>query len=311
MSSTHFNMQRHRSWKTQVSGGAVISDGGAYQVGFFEVIPHILSGMRLRVGPFLHSMFRSRIHLLLAIGLVALLWQVVILRAQTRGTPPLRGTVVLPDGRPAVGATVVAKAACQNPLGGVVSMGFVKKTVTAGDGTFSFWPFDPDCNRYSFSASKQEDYWLPSDQRLFTDVEPSIPAMDLASLSAVKPIRITLGARGGRIAIRVWDIATARFVHAGLELSRKPVAGKSFQGPELTSTGKDGAALVELFPLGEYEVQVRTYPCGKNEYWASNPRPVSSFAVESAIQLEKTIRIDVRNIKPEASGGRPQSNCKP
>jgi len=170
-----------------------------------------------------------------------------------------------------------------------------EERTAANDGTFSFPVFDPDCNRYRFSASKPSDFWLPSNQNVFTGV-PS------------QPVQIVLGPRGGKVQIQVWDVATDRFIRAQLDISRKTIAGKQF-GSLQTATNLDGSAITELLPSGEYSVKVISYPCANVEYWTSNG-PASSFIVKPETVLRETLRIDIRNIKPRPRfDGHPRPRC--
>lgn len=215
---------------------------------------------------------------------------------QTESAKQLHGKVVFPDGTPAAEATVRATTVCNDDPSYDVHISHSQERTTAEDGTFSFPVFDPDCNRYRFTANKQADYWLPSDISVFTGVPPIVSIIEFSSSAPSQPVHIVLGIRGGKLEIRVWDVATNRFIRAGLYIDRKPVAGKHF-GSVQTETGTDGSAITELVPPGEYTVTVMSYLCGKDEYWTSNG-PVSSFVVGSGTLLKETIRIDVRNIKP-------------
>jgi hypothetical protein len=235
------------------------------------------------------------------------------LRAQNESEPLLRGSVVFSDGMFVPGARVEAIAQC----GGV---GFVQFTTTAEDGSFSFPVFhrkmlepnesEADCKEYEFRASKKEDYWLPSDENVFSGLEPIIPILDLPLKLPVQPVRIVLRTRGGKVRFRIWDIATDRFVGATLTVDREPVEAKTF-GSIMFKTSDDGTAATELLPAGRYSVEVNSYPCGANEYWTA-VGPVSSFGVQAADNVDETIRIDVRNIKPlPGVHGRRRENCRP
>ena len=233
--------------------------------------------------------------------------------AQAGYEPLLRGRVIFSDGMFAPGAKVEAIAKC----GGI---GLVKFATTAKDGSFSFPIFhremlDPsqseaDCTQYLFRASKVEDYWLPSDENIFSGLTPTITSVEFPLKFPLQPVQIVLRTRGGKVRFRVWDSATDRFVRANLEIDRKPVEGKRF-GSILTRTGDDGSAATELLPAGQYTLQVESYPCGTGEYWTAIG-PVSSFNVQTADNLDETIRIDVRNIKPlSGDDGHRRGNCKP
>ena len=249
----------------------------------------------------------------LAICSVSFLCRVDGVRAQTENEPTLQGRVVFSDGTFVSGARVEAVAKCSG-------VGFVQVTTTSADGSFSFPLFhhkmlepnqsETDCKQYQFRASKKEDYWLPSDENVFSGLTPVIPVVDLPLKLPLQPVQIVLRTRGGKVSIRVWDVATDRFVRAGFTIDRKPVEGKAF-GAILSRTGDDGAPATELLPAGQYTVKVESYPCGTNEY-STAVGPSSSFSVDAANNFDETIRIDVRNIKPlSLYHGQRREKCKP
>jgi hypothetical protein len=221
------------------------------------------------------------------------------LRAQTENAQLLRGTVVLPDGTPVQGALVTASALCYHRK-------LSRFTTTAADGSFSFPLFatnDSDCTQYQFSAKKRDDFWMPSDEDVFSGITPEIPTVDVPIVLPSKPVQVVLRIRGGEVSFRIWEISTRRFVHAAFEIRRKPVEGKQF-GSILTATGEDGSAFTRLFPPGEYTVSVTSYPSQKDIY-CPVLAPATSFVAAAGIRVEETITIDVRKIKPLLH------NCKP
>jgi hypothetical protein len=201
------------------------------------------------------------------------------------------------------------------------SMNLVQSTTTTEDGSFSFPLFhrtmlngaysDANCKQYKFRASKVEDFWLITDENIFSGVTPIVPTICIPVPLNTQPIQIVLSVRGGEVSYRVWDIATNRFVSAFLYLQHKPVEGKSFGSAEWKTKG-DGSPDTELLPAGEYTVEVESYPCHTDEYWAVKG-PVQSFVVKPATHLDEVIEIDVRNIKPlpRFGGRRRLENCKP
>ncbi len=225
-----------------------------------------------------------------------LLWQIATLGAQIESAQPLRGRVVFSDGTPAAQATVTATTICNDDPSYDVHISHSEVKTTAADGTFSFSVFDPPCNRYRFSASKPADYWLASDDSLFTGTPPVIPIIDLSSSAPSQSVQFVLNMRGGEVSLRVWDVATERFVHAEFSLNRKPIEGKQF-GSIMTATGDDGLANTKLLPPGEYTVTVSAYPFRKGTY-CPVLAPVTSFVVVAGTHLEETIKIDARTIKP-------------
>lgn len=247
--------------------------------------------------------------LLLGACLTFSIWQGATLTAKAQGAQRLRGRVTLLDGTPVAEATVRASAICNERNSGDVHIVRTQETRTEKDGTFSFPVFDPDCNRYSFRASKLEDYWLPSDEAVFSDTPPSAPAVNLSATTPAQAVQIVLRVRGGKVAFRVWDLATGRFVNASLELRRKSHGNK--YGSILLATGMDGSAATLLVPPGEYTAQLESYPCGNDQYFTLEG-PVRSFFVKPGIQMEETIRMNSSNLNSELLFGRrrPQS-CSP
>lgn len=232
---------------------------------------------------------------------------------QAMNEQSFHGVVVFADGKPASDAKVRAFAKCDG-------ITLTQDTTTAADGSFSFPVFhrmasnptysDSDCNQYRFRASKKEEFWLASDDNIFTGATPTIPTIDLPFKLPLQPVQIILSIRGGKVNFRVWDVATGKFVQSELYLERKPVEHKKFGSVEWKTSGDDSSD-VKLLPPGQYTVSVQSFPCGASEYWTVTG-PSRSFVVEPASQLEETITIDVRNIKPLPTyDGHRRTNCKP
>jgi len=257
--------------------------------------------------------FRPPASVLLAMCCIPFLWHGGTSGAQANAEQSLRGMVMFTDGKPVPNAKVRAFVKCDG-------ITLTQDTTTTADGSFSFPVFhrmatnpaysDSDCKQYRFRASKEEDFWLASDNNIFTGTTPTIPMIDLSLKPPLQPVQIVLRIRGGEVNLRVWDVATGKFVQAMLYLERKPVEGKKFGSVEWKTSG-DRLGDVKLLPPGEYTVSVQSFPCGVNEYWTVSG-PSRSFLVESGTRLEETIRIDVRNIKPLPAGdGHRRKNCKP
>jgi hypothetical protein len=268
--------------------------------------------MRISIN-YLPTRFRSTTSrscaLLFLLCSLPLLLQSAPVGTQSDAGQSLRGKVVFSDDAPAGGAKIEATAICEG-------FGLTQFTTTAEDGTFSFPLFhrkehsDVDCKQYRLRASKPEDYWLPSDENIFSGFPPTVHTIDLPVGVDSPPIHIVLNIRGGKVSIRVWDVATSRFVRATLYLERKPVEGKKF-GSVTSATGEEGSAAAELLPPGEYTVEVQSYPCHTEDYWTVGG-PIESFVVEPGKQLDVIIKIDVRNIKPlSGPHGRRRGKCKP
>jgi hypothetical protein len=257
--------------------------------------------------------FRPAVSLILALCCIPFLWHGGTLGAQANAEQSLRGMVIFTDGKPVSNAKVRAFVKCDG-------LTLTQDATTAADGSFSFPVFhrmatnpaysDADCDQYRFRASKEEDFWLASDDNIFTGATPKIPMIDLPLKPRLQPVQIVLSIRGGEVNFRVSDVATGSFVQAMLDLERKPVEGKKFGSVEWKTSG-DSLGDVKLLPPGQYTVSVQSFPCGVNEYWTVSG-PSRSFLVESATRLEETITIDVRNIKPlPTNDGHRRKNCKP
>jgi hypothetical protein len=251
--------------------------------------------------------------ILLVLGACSLSWSSSSAGIQSEAEQVIHGSVKFSDGTAVSAAKVTATAKCDG-------ISFTKDTTTSEDGSFSFPLFhlkmlDPnqseaDCKQYQFRASKKADFWLSSDDNIFTGGTPTIPSVDLPLRLPSQPVQIVLSTRGGEIAFLVWDVATNRFVHAMLWLSRKSVEGQKFGSVEW-ETSDGGKADVQLLPRGEYTVQVQSFPCGADEFWAAYG-PVTSFSVQAGVRVEKDITIDVRSIRPlRRYRGHPRGNCKP
>jgi hypothetical protein len=245
----------------------------------------------------------------LALCLLILCLRPAAIGAQTEKAQPLRGRVVFSDGTPAAQATVRAMTICNDDPSYDVHISHSFVETTAEDGTFFFPALDPECNRYRVSASKPSDYWLASDDPVFTGTPPVAPIINLSSSAPTQPTQIVLNVQGGEVSFRVWDVATGRFVHAGFDINRKPVEGKKF-GSIMTATGEDGSATTELLPPGEYTVAVSSYPFRKDAY-CPVLAPFMSFVAVVGTRLEETIKIDSRTIKPLSRNCKPQIRAKP
>jgi hypothetical protein len=211
----------------------------------------------------------------------------------------LTGTVVFADGTPAGGAVVEATQDCYQ-IGDSIE---IRSVTSDADGTFSLSAFDPKCHRYRFSASKVEEYWLPTDgissPAFGADYPSERIVAEFSSSRPPKPVRIVLNRLGGKVAIRVRDVLTGRFIYADLSYQREPAKLYKIQWG-LMPTGLDGSAVVHLFAPGDYSVQVGTFKCGSEEYLAANG-PRITLNVKPATESHEVIDIDVRNIKVQTT----------
>jgi len=215
-------------------------------------------------------------------------------RPQSRDDRKINGQIVLADGTPVAGANVEAAQDCFH-FGDYIE---TRKTVSAADGSFSLPAYVTRCNRYRLRASKEGDFWLPTDDLLPSPYGSTpterIVVVDISSVPASKPV-IVLNARGGRVAVRVRDDATGRFVFADL-VYEKPDQNKVLGS---MPTGLDGSATVHLLPPGEYTVKVFSFSCGdsRQEWHMTADGPQISVLVRPGIELNEVIKIDSRKIK--------------
>jgi hypothetical protein len=228
------------------------------------------------------------------VALLALASSLLALRTQARGAPTITGKIVLADGKPVAGATVETSQDCDH--GHSIE---TRKTVSAADGIFSLVAYDPRCSRYRLVASKEKDFWMPSDDLLGSTFGPTINervVVDVSSNPPPEPVRIVLNSRGGKAAIRVRDLATGRFVYANLW----------FQKPDqdnilgvLVPTGLNGSASVHLWTPGEYTLQVSSFTCGssRSEEYVTAEGPKFALIVRPAAEVSEVIDIDSRTIK--------------
>jgi len=225
------------------------------------------------------------------LGLAAFLFAA---KPQSRDDQKINGQVVVADGSPVAGATVKTTLDCFH-FGDAIS---TRQTVSAADGTFSLPAYDTRCSRYRLLASKEGDFWLPTDDWDGSQFGPTPSERIVVDISSVPPSRpvIVLNARGGKLAIRVRDIATGRFVFADL-VYEKPDQDKVL-GASMP-TGLDGSATVHLLPPGEYTVKVFSFSCGDShqEWHVTADGPQISILVKPGIELNKVIEIDSRKIK--------------
>jgi hypothetical protein len=216
-------------------------------------------------------------------------------KIQARGQPRITGKTVLADGTTVVGATVETTQDCDHGGDAIET----HKTVSAPDGTFSLSAYDPNCSRYRLIASKETDFWLPSDDLTNSKFGLTINeriVVDVSSASTSKPIVIVLKSRGGKVAIRVRDLATGRFVFADLWY-QKPDQNNLVGA--LIPTALDGSADTHLLTPGEYTVQVGSFTCGNShsEAYLTADGPKISLIVRPAVKVNKIIEIDSRTVQ--------------
>jgi len=211
-------------------------------------------------------------------------------KPQSRDDRKINGQIVLADGTPVAGATVETTQDCYQGGDAIET----RKTVSAADGTFSLPAYDTRCSRYRLLASKEGDFWLPTGDSQFGSTPTERIVVDISSVPPSRPV-IVLNARGGKVAIRVRDVATGRFVFADL-VYEKPE--DKFFGASIP-TGLDGSATVPLLPPGEYTVKVFSFTCGDShqEWHVTADGPQISVRVRPGIQLNEVIEIDSRKIK--------------
>jgi hypothetical protein len=222
-------------------------------------------------------------------------------KLQSLGDRKINGQVIVADGTPVAGATVETTQDCFQG-GDLIE---TRKTVSAADGTFSLPAYDNRCSRYRLLASKDGDFWLPTDDWLNSQFGPTPAQRIVVDISSVPPSRpvIVLNARGGKVAVRVRDVATGRFVFADL-VYEKPDQDKVL-GASMP-TGLDGSATVHLLTPGEYTVKVFTFTCGDSheEWYGTADGPKISVLVRPGIELNEVIEIDSRKIKLKNNQGK-------
>jgi hypothetical protein len=237
-------------------------------------------------------------HFFSALSLVAFLALGLFLspaKNQARGEPKITGTILLVDGTAVAGATVETAQDCDHGGDAIET----RKSVSAADGTFSLPAYDPRCSRYRLIASKETDFWLPSEDLLNSEFGPWTNeriVVDVASVPPPRPVRIVLNSRGGKVAIRVRDLATGRFVFADLWYEKPDQS--NLVGADVP-TGLDGSATVYLLTPGKYTVRVASFTCGNShdESHITADGPTISVLVRPAIESNEVIEIDSRKIK--------------
>lgn len=219
----------------------------------------------------------------------------------------MQGRVVYQDGSTAAGAQVVVESACADR-----NVYLVHETLTGPDGSFSLKSYDPDCNRYKFSASHREAFWLPTGDNIFYVVpNGTTPLIELKPGQAPAPVLIRLEQQGGEVELNAFDEATQSYIYAGLGLRRERVGKKSFVGRMSLATGDDGSAHTLFLPPGKYVVKVDRYLCHGKEYFSAKP-PTFRFTVEAGMRHALTLRVNVAELLAKSSYDNPKAErCAP
>ncbi|MEE8201744.1 MAG: carboxypeptidase-like regulatory domain-containing protein [Candidatus Acidoferrales bacterium] len=264
----------------------------------------------MKIGSKSRALGRSLFVLFLP-SLMLLFFLAALPRAPEKHISPLvgikmTGRVLYPDGRPAAGATVTVTTVCEE-----VTVHLARETKTAEDGSFVLESFDPGCNRIQFTAAKREEYWLETgEDSLYTGTNGTAPTVTLSPGSPPPPITIILGQRGGEVEIQVWDIATKRFIYAGLEFQRRPIEGQTFPFVYI-STGEDGASHTVFLPVGEYEIALNYFDCRGKTYFADD-LPQERFVVLEGEHRIEQLSVDITQVEVRSSYDNPGGErCKP
>lgn len=208
----------------------------------------------------------------------------------------IEGRVVYPNGSPAGGAHVEAQTVCAN-----TSTHLVQETTANCDGKFSIKSFDPTCNKYKFSVSHRETFYLPTGDNIFyIDTNGATPTIELVSGQVFAPIVLRLEQRGGEVVLSVFDEKTQSFIYAGLSIDREPVANKTFGGGISIATGDDGSSHTLFLPPGDYTVTVDRYMCHGKSYVAARP-PIFKFSIKAGMREALTLKVNIAEIETTSS----------
>ena len=240
----------------------------------------------------------------LLVCLLILCFDTVVGNNQTKAQTDvfLEGRVLYPDGSAAGGAHVVAESACSD-----TSVHLVQELSTSPDGRFSLRSFDPDCNKYKFSATHRERLWLPTgDSVFYLKPNGTTPTLELMSGHVPVPVLIRLGERGGEMDLRIFDEKTQSYIYAGFSIYRKPIGKKPFGGGMTTATGDDGSSHTVFLPPGNYVATVDRYLCHDKKYFSALP-PTFTFRIRAGVRQARTLKVDIARIKPKASYDNPRA----
>lgn len=218
----------------------------------------------------------------------------------------MRGTVILPDGSPAIGADVFVESVCMKGEG---RLG--KRVQTDETGSFSILSFSPDCADYLFKASLRRKMWLLTGSDVFY-LRPNgtTPTVHLERGVALEPVIIRLEGKGGEAELRVLDKATGTYLGAWITLMRT--------GPERRVTGlvmfvvgAGDSGDVRLLPPGKYRVEVNRYNCTGTNISLARPAKLD-FVVAAGERRTVVVGLDTRTVKVRASYDNPDaSRCTP
>lgn len=202
---------------------------------------------------------------------------------------PVEGRVIYPDGSGATGATVRATTVCPGR-----TIHLTTTAVAGDDGRFSIDSFDSTCEKVEFSASYEDEFWLDTD-RLRTGRQKG-PIIEVGESGPVGPIVVQLGERGGVVELSVFDEDTQRFIYGALSIH-------SIDHDAIimgTATGDRGEAHSILLPIGEYEVRLSRFHCGKKTYFTAD-EPTVRFFIEEGARTAAQISVSVTALDTKPS----------
>lgn len=213
---------------------------------------------------------------------------------------PIEGRVVYPDGTGAGGANVVAVSNCAN-----TSVHLVQETITSSDGKFLIKSFDPTCNRYKFSTSQSETFWLPTgDEFFYLAPNGTTPTIELMPGKMPAFILLGLEQRGGKVELRVFDKKTGAFIYAGFSIHREPVPNKTFDGGMSDATGDGGSSHTLFLPPGNYVAGIDRFKCRGKNYFSAKPQKFK-FTVKAGMREAMTMNVNIANIQTKSSYDNP------
>jgi hypothetical protein len=199
----------------------------------------------------------------------------------------LRGTVVLPDGSPAVGASVRIESVCDRNY---------RIVETDQTGSFEVSSFSPDCRDYKFTAGLKRGMWLPTGNKIFyAQPNGTTPVIHLESGTTPEPVTVRLQARGGEADFRVRDNATRSHLEAGISVSRIDSRGRGAVSFVVPAEGS-----IDLLPPGRYRIEVDRYICRSKQIWLVR-KPWLDFGVIAGESHQVVVSFDTRTTKVRSS----------
>jgi hypothetical protein len=209
----------------------------------------------------------------------------------------MRGCVFYPDGTPVSEAKVTIKSACGSR--------HISVTKTSdSQGFFDISKVDPNCPKVVIFASKEGDYWLETcdDSVLHgrcsflgaLEKNGIVPIVNFDEISK-EPIHVYLGEQGGRIRVKVLDLATGKYLRAYVQIEYPPTGFTVFGYSDPYAS-----AFEHLLPSGSYIATAHQFQYKGVGYRIPKSKKLT-FIVKQHQDKEVILHVDTRKTYPELS----------